>query len=222
MLLALKETVRVRPTRTGERGTCPVCAGEVVSRCGEINVWHWAHRAISGCDPWIEAESEWHAEWKSLVPETWIEAVIEKDGQRRCADIRLPNGCVVKLQRAPLSPEQIREYERFFGEMVWIFDVREARETADAYGTPRLDLRKKEMSGLAKQLQGVKDTPTNYRTFRWKHPKKHIGFATRLRLLDIGNKQVFRLDKLYADRPAGGFGFLFNVKDILAWFHKQT
>lgn len=222
MLLAVKDGTRVRPTKTGERGTCPVCDGEVVSRCGEINVWHWAHRAVTGCDPWMEAESEWHAEWKALVPENWIEVIVEKDGKRRCADIRLPNGRVVKLQRAPLSPEQIREYETFFGAMLWIFDVREARETADALGKPRLDLRKKEMSGLAKQMQGVNETPSNYRTFRWKHPKKHVAFASRTVFLDVGNAQVFRMDKLYPDRPAGGFGFLFTIKSLIAWCHKQV
>ena len=222
MLLAVKDGTRVRPTKTGERGTCPVCDGEVVSRCGEINVWHWAHRAVTGCDPWMEAESEWHAEWKALVPENWIEVIMEKDGKRRFADIRLPNGRVVKLQRAPLSPEQIREYETFFGAMLWIFDAREARETTDALGKPRLDLRKKEMSELAKQMQGVNETPSNYRTFRWKHPKKHVAFASRTVFLDVGNAQVFRMDKLYPDRPAGGFGFLFTINSLIAWFHKQV
>jgi hypothetical protein len=108
-----------------------------------------------------------HAEWKSLVPETWIEVIIEKDAQRRSADIRLPNGRVVKLQSAPLSPQQIRAYESFFGNMLWIFDVREARETMDAVGKPRLDLRKKEMSDFAKQMDGVTETSSNYRTFCW-------------------------------------------------------
>jgi hypothetical protein len=222
MLVASKNGMRVRPSKTGERAGCPVCGAEVVSRCGEINVWHWAHRAIAGCDPWIEAETEWHSNWKSLVPENWIEIVIEKDGRRRCADIRLPNGRVVKLQRAPLSPEEIRDYERFFGDMVWIFDVRESRESLDAYGLPRLDLRKKDMSSMAKQLHGVKDTPTNYRTFRWKHPRKHIAFVTKPVFLDIGENKVFRLDKLYPERPSGGFGFLFNVKALLAWFKNQA
>ena len=221
MLIAVNEGTSVRPTRTGERASCPVCDGEVVSRCGEINVWHWAHRAATGCDPWLEAESEWHAEWKSLVPETWIEVIIEKDAQRRSADIRLPNGRVVKLQSAPLSPQQIRAYESFFGNMLWIFDVREARETMDAVGKPRLDLRKKEMSDFAKQMHGVTETPSNYRTFRWKHPKKHVAFATRTVFLDVGDGQVFRMDKLYTERPAGGFGFLFTRKALIDWFQRK-
>lgn len=212
----------MRPSKTGERAVCPACDGDVVSRCGEINAWHWAHRVIAGCDTWIETETEWHSGWKNLVPETWIEIIIEKDGKRRLADIRLPNGCAVKLQRAPLSPEEIRDYEQFFGEMVWIFDVRDSRETLDALGLPRLDLRKKEMSPLAKQLRGGRGTPANYRTFRWKHPKKHIAFAKKRVFLDIGEGEVFQLARLYPKRPSGGFGFLFSIKALLEWFKKQV
>jgi len=221
MLLAVMDGARKRPSKTGERATCPVCDGEVLSRCGEINVWHWAHRAVTSCDPWMEADSEWHAEWKSLVPQPWIEAVIEKEGNRRCADIQLPNGAVIKLQRGPLSPKHIRDYEKFFGRMIWIFDVRDSIATTDAMGTSRLDLRKKEMSEFAKKLQGLKNTPNSYRSFRWKHPKKHIAFATKTVFLDIGDNYVFRMDKLYTERPAGGFGFLFPTKALVAWFHKQ-
>src|SRR6185295_7557657 len=89
MLLAVIDGARKRPSQTGERATCPVCDGEVLSRCGEINVWHWAHRAVTSCDPWMEAESEWHAHWKSLVPQAWIEVVIESGNIRR-STLHLP------------------------------------------------------------------------------------------------------------------------------------
>ncbi|HSL55294.1 MAG TPA: competence protein CoiA family protein [Pyrinomonadaceae bacterium] len=220
MQVALKNGVRVRPTRTGERALCQTCEGEVLSKCGEINVWHWAHRSIAACDSWIEADTEWHSEWKARVPESWIEIVIEKDGKRRLADIRLPNGLIVKLQRSSLSPEQIRDYERFFGNMIWIFDVQDSLEPSD--GGPRLEFRKKEMSSTALQLRGWKETPSNYRTFRWKHAKKHIAYASRPVYLDVGKNYVFNLQKLYPDRPAAGFGFFFRIKDMIGWFHQQV
>lgn len=191
MLLAVKDNTRARPNKTGERAMCPVCQGEVISKCGEINVWHWAHRASVGCDSWMESDSQWHAEWKALVPEDWIEIVIEKDGKRRLADIRLPNGCIVKLQQGPLSPEQIREYERFFGNMVWIFDVRETTDPSDSPETPRLDFRKKEMSPLAKSLMGVKETPAHYRTFRWKHPRSMLASQLNSDYLILATKECF-------------------------------
>lgn len=219
MEVALKDGVRVRPTSTGQRAVCQTCDGEVLSKCGEINVWHWAHRAIAGCDSWLEADTEWHSEWKTRVPESWIEIVIEKDGKRRLADIRLPNGLVVKLQRSPLSPKQVRNYEQFFGNMIWIFDVQDSLEPSD---DPRLTFRKKAMSSTALQLRGWKETPPHYRTFRWKHPKKHIAYASRPVYLDVGKNYVFDLQKLYPDRPAGGFGFFFKIKDMIEWLHQQV
>lgn len=41
------------------------------------------------------------------------------------ADIKTPR-FVVELQHSPISPEEIREREGFYGDMIWIFDVRSA------------------------------------------------------------------------------------------------
>ena len=126
----------------------------------------------------------------------------------------------MKLQRSPLSPEQIRDYENFFGNMILIFDVQDSIEPSD--GGPRLEFRKREMSSKALQLRRWKETPSNYRTFRWKHPKKHIAYASRRVYLDVGKNFVFDLQKIYPDRPAGGFGFFCRVEDMIEWFHQQV
>ncbi|MBH5371011.1 competence protein CoiA family protein [Bradyrhizobium glycinis] len=47
------------------RGTCPVCTGEVIAKCGSYRVSHWAHRGIRDCDSWAERETEWHRAWKN-------------------------------------------------------------------------------------------------------------------------------------------------------------
>ena len=39
---------------------------------------------------------------------------------------------------------------------------------------------------------------------------------------DVGNGQVFRMDKLYTERPAGGFGSLFTRKALIDWFQRQV
>jgi competence CoiA-like predicted nuclease len=35
-------TPKVRAT-PGARASCPFCARFMIAKCGEINVWHWAH-----------------------------------------------------------------------------------------------------------------------------------------------------------------------------------
>ena len=32
------------------RGECLVCGGATIAKCGEKNIWHWAHKAKRKCD----------------------------------------------------------------------------------------------------------------------------------------------------------------------------
>ena len=49
------------------RGFCPFCKSVVISKCGRINEWHWAHESISNCDNWNESEGIWHHGWKQIM-----------------------------------------------------------------------------------------------------------------------------------------------------------
>ncbi len=44
------------------KATCLQCSGDLISKCGSINTWHWAHKNVSDCDDWREGETEWHIE----------------------------------------------------------------------------------------------------------------------------------------------------------------
>lgn len=107
---------RVEATPECRRAVCPSCRTTVIARCGEINVWHWAHESTTDCDPWHEGISDWHLAWQDQVPPDQREVVI---GPHR-ADIRARDGTVFEVQMSPLSPEEIREREDFYGNMVWI------------------------------------------------------------------------------------------------------
>jgi hypothetical protein len=103
----------------GKQAECPTCSANLIAKCGDTNVWHWAHEN-KDCDPWYEPESEWHREWKSHVPKGMTEVVI---GVHR-ADIVASNGTIVELQHSPISYNEIRERETFYKNIVWIFDAR--------------------------------------------------------------------------------------------------
>lgn len=109
----------IEAASSGERALCPACHGEVLAKCGDLIVNHWAHRARD-CDPWSEPETEWHREWKSYAPIHRQEVVI---GAHR-ADIVAANGVVVEIQHSNISGEEIRERERFYKRLLWIFDAR--------------------------------------------------------------------------------------------------
>ena len=131
----------------GETAFCPMCDGDVISKCGSIKVWHWAHKILD-CDHWSEPESEWHLKWKSHASQMFTEITIEHSGIKHRADLLLPDETVVELQHSNISVESIAERETFYGKMIWLFDVSEVK-------------------GF--ELKGIEES--TFRSLRWKHPR---------------------------------------------------
>lgn len=106
-----------------ERATCPLCNQEVIAKCGEINIWHWAHKQDFECDSFGEPESEWHLKWKNYFPKECQEVTIIKGLKKHRADIQTKNGLIIELQNSPISLQEIREREKFYENMIWILNV---------------------------------------------------------------------------------------------------
>lgn len=104
----------------GLRGTCPVCGGAVIAKCGAIVTPHWAHQAGGDCDPWSEPESEWHRKWKGWYLDHG--ALVEVTIGRHRADV-VTNGAVLELQHSSIAILDARARERFYGRMAWLFDM---------------------------------------------------------------------------------------------------
>jgi len=103
-------------------GECPSCGSSMIARCGEIKVWHWAHKGKRSCDVWWENETEWHREWKNRFPESWQETVLkdESTGEKHIADVRTEDGFVIEFQYSHINPEEIESRESFYRRMVWV------------------------------------------------------------------------------------------------------
>ena len=128
MEIALVDGVRVLPS-PGAQGSCQACGAPMTAKCGEQNVWHWAHKGRRVCDPWWENEGEWHRAWKRSFPEDYHE-VVQHDitGEKHIADVKLPSGLVIELQHSAMSSEEMRSREDFYGNMVWIVDAEPFRK----------------------------------------------------------------------------------------------
>lgn len=222
---------------------CPLCKHEVQSKVGRIVIPHFAHLpGVKDCEGW-EPESHWHREWKTKVPRENREVVLRprEDGlerinsilprvienlpqevQRRLrqeahrADIVTWDGMILELQQSHLAPETIEAREQFYryapvpihlsGDaedyMAWLFDVEEP------YQYDRLLLR-----------PGKNGPEDPYRTFRWKHARKHIAFTTVSTYLDLGRlagpRSIFELRKLHTTAPVGGYGFLIDREEFI-------
>lgn len=128
MLYAIKDGKRIEAS-TGLRATCPCCNGEVIAKCGDIYVWHWAHKHESECANWHEPETEWHKNWKECFPLKNREVLVinKETGKRHIADIKLPNGLVIEFQNSPISSETISQRESFYKKMIWVINANEFR-----------------------------------------------------------------------------------------------
>lgn len=106
------------------RGVCPSCNADMLARCGEVRVHHWAHKGILSCDAWWEKETEWHRSWKNHFPMEWQEVVHvdEAMDERHIADVKTDTGLAIEFQHSHLKPEEQRARERFYKSMLWVVD----------------------------------------------------------------------------------------------------
>lgn len=181
---------RIAPS-PGQSGVCPCCKAPVIPKCGEINIWHWAH-ASADCDPWSEPETDWHYNWKLQFPDEWREVTV---GDHR-ADICTPNGVVVEFQKSSISPAEIAERELEYERMAWVFDAREA------YANDRLDIRHK----------------GDFVTFRWKHARKTIAHAKKPVFLHISGDDpgtLLKVRKIHQGDVFAGWGQVLDGSELV-------
>ena len=82
MKFALVDGNKTEATK-GAKGICPICGSELIAKCGEVKINHWAHKGIRNCDPWWENETEWHRSWKNNFPAEWQEIVLPDEQTAR-------------------------------------------------------------------------------------------------------------------------------------------
>jgi len=168
MLWGIKDGKRVLATPK-DRAKCPLCEGKLISKCGSIKIWHWAHKSNKDCDPWYEPESEWHLKWKNEFPPEQQEVIIKKckyfeDGcsfpKKHIADVKT-NKTILELQNTFISTDDICDRENFYEKMIWLLNG----ETL----CKGLDLRIKK----------------DIITFRWKNPPKSWWCAEKPIYIDL-------------------------------------
>ncbi len=104
-----------------QKGECPCCGSEMVAKCGDKMIHHWAHKSKTECDRWWENETEWHRNWKDEFPKEYQEVVrFAEDGEKHIADIQLPNGFVIEFQNSRIDKEEVNERNHFYKNLIWI------------------------------------------------------------------------------------------------------
>jgi len=107
----------------GARGLCRYCGSELIAKCGEVKVNHWAHKGKRNCDPWWENETEWHRSWKEKFSLDWQEVIqFDDSGEKHIADVKTQTGMVIEFQHSYLNPEERRARNAFYSKLVWVVD----------------------------------------------------------------------------------------------------
>ena len=154
----------------GAAAFCPGCNSPVIAKCGQINVWHWAHVSNMDCDEWYEPESLWHLGWKDYFPVDNQEVVMKPHR----ADVRTDRGVVIELQHSHISVEEAQKREAFYKNMIWVINGNDFEERF-----------------CRMQQDG-------YEKFKWYHPRKTWQFTTKPVYIDFGYT-LFEIRKFYSN-----------------------
>ena len=179
------------------KGDCPLCSEKVFSKCGDVNVWHWAHINTENCDSWYEPETIWHKHWKMTFGKENAEIGIVKNGKRHIADVFTNEKLVIELQNSPISKSVIGEREEFYGErMIWLINGKDFKEnlTIKDYWEDQ-DYREK--SSLPREpISWKRNSPevkkgANGEFFKWKYPRRSWIDVKRYVFIDFGDDSLF-------------------------------
>jgi competence protein CoiA len=122
MRYAILNGEKLEATKDG-KGFCPSCSSELIPKCGNININHWAHKGERVCDPWWENETAWHRAWKSNFPKEWQEVVqFDDSGEKHIADIKTTGGWVLEFQHSFLKSDERQARTTFYKKIVWVVD----------------------------------------------------------------------------------------------------
>src|SRR3989339_151609 len=182
-------------------GKCQLCERNVFSKCGEINIWHWAHHKDESCESWYEPETEWHKNWKLAFGKDNCEIVISKDGVRHIADIQTKDNVVIELQNSPIQKPIIRSRENFYGErMLRVINGKDfkhnflifsSRLDDDAEYYWRHNYIQTQHGTVDKNTGEIVSRPKTGFTFSWNWPRKSWTDVQRYLFIDFGDENLF-------------------------------
>lgn len=211
MIYAISDSREKIKAVKGAVATCPECSAVVIPKCGKIKIWHWSHTADTSCDGWGE-EGEWHTKWKLEFDADRVEYVIERGGEKHRADFCSPKGLIVEFQHSSISVEEIEKRENFYGfNMLWVFDLSGRLDVEQKFWLP-------DGSTITRPRFEFKSEEGDYRTFRWRQPRKSLKYAKRTMFFDLGDGLLFKVGKIYLDEPpCGGWGHVMMKHDFLEY-----
>ena len=171
-------------------GWCPGCSTELITKCGEINIWHWAHKAEEGCDWDTGKMSAWHIEWQEYFNADRREVKVTTSGKRRMADVIAQDGTVLEFQHSSIGAETIKDREGHYKNMAWIFDAADIPD--DRF--------------IARGIY-----------IEWKHPRKSWLAACAETFYDLGTGWLWLVNEIVEWDYLRVYGYTVSKDDFIKW-----
>lgn len=149
MKFALVNNIRTEATK-GAKGICQGCGSELIAKCGDIKLHHWAHKRNHKCDQWWEPETEWHRSWKNNYPDDWQEIPLpdEQTGEVHIADVHTSHDLVIEFQHSHIDPQERAAREKFYKNMAWVVDGTRLKRDYPRFLKRRKNLLKTDKKGI--------------------------------------------------------------------------
>jgi hypothetical protein len=179
------------------KAICQSCDKEVFAKCGEVNVWHWAHHKNESCDSWYEPETLWHKNWKLVFGKENSEVVIKKEGTKHIADIFSKNEVVIELQNSKIPKQIIRRREVFYGDrMIWLINGIRFEENFSTRKRIMPSNWTRTFEGWVNVVTGeirslLDDMDTKDYDFLWSWSRKSWKEVNRPVFIDFGHEDLF-------------------------------
>lgn len=180
---------RVEPAKK-LRGECPFCGSEVVAKCGNVRIHHWAHKSNKHCDHWWETEKEWHRNWKNLFPSDWQEiGRRDENGELHKADVLTPHGLALEFQHSAIPREEVEIRTRFHKNICWVVDGLRLKTTLKQFKTALED-------GHRLKSGNIPVHKVYFWDFKFIEKWSHLGAPV---VLDFGGDDLWTVANCYED-----------------------
>ncbi len=198
MLLAKLDDILIS-AEPNTRAICPHCNQIVISKCGDVNVWHWAH--LEKCIFETEGETAWHFLWKQISISFGLQT--EFGFYRHITDAAdHKNKICYEFQYSPISRleiiDRVIHYKSNGYITKWIFDYKQK------YIDDQLLLTFVDNNVVKFQQKWAKRTIID--VFEGKSILYGIIY------FDVGDYKIL-VKKLYNN--GNGWGYLVNTQDIM-------
>lgn len=120
------ERIDIDKANRYEQYKCEFCGGELVTKMGKVNAWHFSHKKLKDCDEWYEM-SEWHRQWQCRFPEQLREIVIQNEYGKHRADVKASD-LIIEFQHSNIAGNEFDKRNEFYSKdnkLVWLFDLRD-------------------------------------------------------------------------------------------------